>query len=101
MKTRTIQIGNSDDKLTQMQWAKFYAAVDMFVNARSEQVHFSGLSRGDAPWQNAAWVFTIHENTTKYLQGDLSRACAEFRQDSIAWLEGETEFITEAGWKFT
>lgn len=56
MDTITIQIGNSDNKLSQMEWSAFIKDVVEVVESLASVVHFYGTSLGDAPWQNAAWV---------------------------------------------
>jgi len=92
MTTVTIQIGNSDDKLTQAQWAHFLRRVDNAVSRRAKQVHFCGTSHPDSEWQNAAWVFEIGENESLRLYDDMKVFCEMFNQDSIAWTEGKTIF---------
>jgi len=94
MKTLTIQIGNSDNKLTQSQWSNFCDAIDSLVTACAFHVHFKGFSPGDAPWQNACWVVVVDNDK---LQADLlpklSRLSFRFLQDSIAVTIGETVFV--------
>lgn len=95
MKTVTIQIGNSDDKLSQGQWADYSQKVANSIGAYAEEIHFSGFSVGDAPWQNAAWVIVIDNEylQEERLRNELTIFRKEFKQDSIAWTEGETKFI--------
>lgn len=93
-KTIIIQIGNSDDKLTQKEWSAYVKKIERAIIKHASEVHFSGFSVGDAPWQNAAWVFVPDpEGFTKYLPERLREIRTEYRQDSIAWTEGETQFI--------
>lgn len=93
MKTITIQIGNSDDKLTQKEWAQFVDAVHMSISNRCEEMHFSGGSSNNAIWQNFAWVFTCQEKHIDTLKSRISAVGGTFKQDSVAWTEGETLFI--------
>ena len=97
MKTITIQIGNSDDRLAQAEWAKFCKSVDAAIQQITKlclgSVHFSGMSFGDAPWQNAAWVFNISSKGATRLKVELIEIKARFNQDAIAWTEGDTNFI--------
>ncbi len=95
MKTVTVQIGNSDDKLTQERWAKFNGFVNYAIARRAHKIHFSGHSNSVAPWQNSAWVFEIEKERADMLLHDLATLCEMFSQDSIAWTEGETQFIKE------
>jgi len=92
--TTVIQIGNSDDKLTQAQWAHFFKRVDNAVRSRASQIHFSGTSHPSAEWQNAAWIFEIDETPSLRLYDDMKVLCEMFNQDSIAWTEGKTIFAT-------
>lgn len=94
MATTIIQIGNSDDKLTQVQWAHFFRNVDNAVKSIASQIHFSGMSHPSAEWQNAAWIFEIEETPSLRLYDDMKVFCEMFNQDSIAWTEGKTIFAT-------
>lgn len=94
MKTITVQIGNSDDKLTQKEWSEFTLEVHESIMDYSNEIHFSGGSYFNAPWQNAAWIFTVSSQKTMPLRELLLNAAVRFRQDSIAWTEGVTTFIS-------
>lgn len=94
MKTYVIQIGNSDNKLTQNRWAHFVAGVDLAICSHCTQVHFKGGSDWDAPWQNACWVCVpISDEAASLLRSDLALEAARNNQESIALTVGETEFI--------
>lgn len=92
MKTVTLQVGNTDDKLRQAKWSQFVeiigAAVEIFG-----KVHFSGGSDWYKPWQNACWVFEIEDDKIEPLKTDIARIRGLFEQTSAAWTEGETLFI--------
>lgn len=91
--TVTIQIGNSDNKLTQAEWANFVTSVRRVVGTYAETTHFYAPSPGDSQWQNAAWVIECHKNMKSYLVRELKRIRAVYSQDSVAWTEGKTKFI--------
>jgi hypothetical protein len=99
MKTITLQIGNSDDKLTQAEWAEFVDAIDDAINRMvgglPGELHFSGGSANCAKWQNYCWVFTMTKDPT--ITSEFKRAISGIRivcrQKSVAWTEGETSFI--------
>ena len=58
MTTITVQIGNSDDKLTQWRWAQFYDETrDAILSAGQALMFFSGASYPTAKWQNAVLFF--------------------------------------------
>ena len=93
MKTVTILIGNSDDKLSQKEWAEFVRTVSMYLTGVADW-QFSGISHGDAEWQNACWVVLFHtEDDFNRVKKLISKLRNEFHQDSIAWIEGYTEFL--------
>lgn len=112
MTTVLVTIGNSDDKLTQREWADFQQRVDHLVAIAATEVHGRFHSLPHHPWQTAAWSFTIHPEATvgsgaaalagepndepaaAWLAHALRDAAHEFRQDSIAWTEGPTTFLT-------
>lgn len=92
MSTVVVQIGNTDNKLTQQEWSEFYDEVDRIMRD-SGTVHFAAPSVGSAPWQNACWAVTLHAPDTWYLRKRLRNLAADYQQDSIAFLVGETEFV--------
>lgn len=102
MKTITLQIGNSDDKLSQRDWSYFVNEIDHYLNVtmtRYVTIHFSGSSHSYAPWQNHCWVFEkINDKFEDYVLGTIKKQvskCAKeiYKQDSIAWTEGTTELV--------
>ena len=95
-KTVTVQIGNSDDKLSQREWSDFVGRVHGSIGYFADQIHFSGHSSPNVCWQNAAWVFEIEAvepPLASHLREELAKIRAEFKQESVAWTEGETSFI--------
>jgi hypothetical protein len=93
VKTITVQIGNSDDKLSQKQWSLFVQHIDKVIQEYATDVHFSGASVGWAPWQNACYVFTCADYMIDGLKQNLSLTARRFSQESVAYTEGETYFI--------
>lgn len=92
-KTVTVQIGNSDDKLAQWDWAEFVKAVQRTVEVHTSQIYFFGTSIPTETWQNAAWVFEVDEESAAPLQRILKRTARMFKQDGIAWTEGMTYLL--------
>ena len=90
--TVTVCIGNSDDRLTQREWHLFYLDVDNVIDAHSSHIHFSGSPPSVSRHQNACWVFKTNVKA-KELQESLIRLCRLHKQDSIAWVEGETKML--------
>lgn len=94
MQTVVIQIGNSDNKLTQSEWADFIATVHDAVMCLSREIHFSGGSTWSAPWQNACWVCIADNDGAYSLRQAMRVACERYRQDSIAMTFGSTEMVS-------
>lgn len=94
-----ISIGNSDDKLTQREWFEFYRDVDNAVRFTSVKlgtpvVHGAWTSLPIVPWQNACWCVELTPGLSERLRRVLPFMAHEYRQDSIAWAEATTEFLT-------
>lgn len=88
-----IQIGNTDNKLTQQEWSEFIYDVEVTIKHWSSQIYFSGFSRPDVSWQNACWIFSCTELDAIGVQEQLVDIREIYKQDSIAWSELTTEFI--------
>lgn len=93
-KTIVIQIGNSDNKLSQKEWANFIAETRLAVGSRCGNVHFDGGSGFDSKWQNMCIVADVYQSDIEGLAEDLSQLCVSFCQDSIAVTVGDTKFVT-------
>lgn len=94
-KTIYISIGNSDDKLTQADWAQYCIEVTAAIERTCTRIHGRWLSAGDSPWQNACWcVVPLDAEHEAELRKALASAARAWLQDSIAWAEAVTEFIT-------
>jgi hypothetical protein len=96
MITVAVQIGNSDDKLSQFHWAAFIDRTQKTIERRAKQIHFHGHSMPTAPWQNAGWVFEVEEKQAAELQFELSDLAKDFKQDAIAYTFGRTIMINPA-----
>jgi hypothetical protein len=88
-----VSTGNSDDKLSQKEWADFLFEVDHSVQGHAAEVHGQWFSSPRSPWQNACWCLEIGPEAGASLRRSLARHAARFRQDSIAWAEAQTMFI--------
>lgn len=90
--TAVVQIGNSDNKLTQGEWSGFIE--DLYTAAvEMGQIHFFGFSDPTAPWQNCCVVVEIPVPLEIRLRATLSRMARDYRQDSIALTVGTTHFV--------
>lgn len=93
LRTITLQIGNSDDKLPQVKWCDYCTATGELVRKFADRVHFAGYPPGCEAWQNACWVFEIESAAVVGLMDVLIALRKRFNQDSIAWTEGVTAFL--------
>lgn len=94
MDTAVISIGNSDDKLTQAKWSAYVSDVSWIISRYALHPHFSGLSVGSSPWQNACWIVGLPPDfDINQFKFELRRIAQKYGQDSIALLVGNTEFV--------
>lgn len=93
MKTVTLLIGNSDDKLSQSAWHDYFKTVNHKVLYFSREIHFSGGSLTVEKWQNYCWVFVMDESRYPVFLSWVKTARIFFNQNSVAITVGETEFI--------
>lgn len=96
MKVVYVSIGNSDDKLTQEQWHRYYVSTNMLIRHATETIIGAWVSEPASAWQNACWAFVPPTEyvSVEHLKMKLSEVAREFHQDSIAWAEAPvTEFI--------
>jgi len=93
MKTVVIQIGNTDNKLSQQTWARFCVDVGSIVKAYANEIHFAGGPSTDSSYQNMAFIFTCDENHLIGLRSVLRNCRAAYSQDSIAYMEGNINLV--------
>lgn len=109
-----ISIGNTDDKLTQLEWSKFVAdtrqVIDYTICGTGPEhpwgkVHGAWFSAPSDPWQNACWCVELDDGGPDFrrtpaeiLKGRLAGVATEYRQNSIAWaVAPNTEFLSGGG----
>lgn len=92
-RTVVVQIGNTDNKLSQQEWSQFIKETESVLAGFVGQVHFSGGSSPDAPWQNWCFVHVSYYEHEESLKIRLKELALKFRQDSIAVTFGETQFV--------
>lgn len=92
IKTVTIGIGNSDNKLTQEEWHGFIERMRGLFGG-SIKVMFEGFTEPASPKQSAGWVIQIAESAVSGFKARVMWVRAEYRQDSVAFTVGDTEFI--------
>ena len=92
--TFVVCIGNSDDKLSQTEWAEYIDCVRALVAAYGKHVHFVGYTAPASKYQSATFVFEPYDGDEEQFLWRLGAAVRRYRQDSAAVVKGETEFIT-------
>lgn len=82
-----IEIGNTDNKLTQQEWSRFVNQVEFAVRQTSQQIYGIFLTEPSQPYQSAAFHGVFSETGGKQLTQYLLDIASEFRQDEIAVCE--------------
>lgn len=93
MKTITVQIGNTDNKLTQQLWSKYVLDVKSLFNDYNIKIYFFGASETYAPWQNVCWVFECPNYLINTITDSLVEIRKQYNQESIAIQVGDIELI--------
>lgn len=98
-----VSIGNSDDKLTQEQWATFVNAVQETIDnalryaGDGSSIHGRWLSEPASKYQNACWCIEFMDALCPEippLRNWLRNLARIYNQDSIAWAEAiKVEFL--------
>lgn len=88
----TIQIGNTDNALTQQEWSLFCSQLRVMC-ANVGQIHFAGGSNPDSPYQNYCVCVDVTESELENFKTKISDLRLRFRQDSIAFTKGFTQFL--------
>mgnify|MGYP001580517744 CR=1 FL=1 len=93
MKTISLLIGNTDNRLTQKEWSKFVEDIKFSVHCCCNTLFFFGGPPNYSEWQNVAFVFGIKDDQIPELKARVTHDRIQYQQTSAAWVEGETEFI--------
>lgn len=94
-----ISIGNSDDYLSQERWAEFVGVLHTLTDPYADDAwvmarHGEWFSDPWSPWQNACWCVELDEDAAPALKAELGRVARRYQQESIAWAEASTTFLT-------
>ena len=93
MKTATVCIGNSDNKLTQQEWHKFIHEINNAVTLYTFATYFNGFSNPDKEFQNGCWVIGINEENIDNFEYHIMLIRKQFKQESIAFVYGDTKLV--------
>lgn len=93
MITVYVSIGNSDDKLSQAEWANYVQVTRNLLRLRAREIHGEWYSAPDSDYQNACFCVVLGDDADT-IRKSLAELRAAWRQDSVAWAEVPvTEFI--------
>lgn len=82
-----VGIGNSDDKLTQQEWAALqHDVMNIFDDHNVEMIGY-WHSLPDSMYQNACYCIVADLDKIPEMKGQLAALATIFRQDAIAWSE--------------
>lgn len=84
MKTVTVAIGNSDNKLPQSQWSQYCIDVAYVVKNHTSHVYAECYSLPNSAWQNAVFLFGATDAALGYLRWRLADLAKQYSQESIA-----------------
>jgi len=93
IKTLTIQIGNSDDKLKQAQWCGYVRETKLCIERWATSIYFFGGSSTWEMWQNVCWVISCREDKIEVLQDEIADIRTKYHQESVALTIGDTVMI--------
>lgn len=85
-----IGIGNSDDKLSQREWALLQIEVKQALHERNANLIGEWHSYPDSIFQNACFALDVDQALVPELKGDLTALATMYKQDAIAWAEAPT-----------
>jgi hypothetical protein len=80
-----VSIGNSDDKLSQHDWANYISEVRRVIGRVAVTTHGVWFSCPDVTWQNMCIGFEILDQRAPDLRDALRALATYYAQDSVAW----------------
>jgi hypothetical protein len=88
-----LSVGNSDDKLTQVEWCNYVVEMTARVVAAGHP-HGQWASNPVGAYQNACWCVEFSNAADVAEAREVATEIRKkYRQDSVAWAVAETEFI--------
>lgn len=85
-----VAIGNSDNKLTQAEWAEFVKDTRAALDHYGERTYGVWFSAADVPWQNACICKEVSQREVLKLRAALREIRKHYRQDSVAFVVIDT-----------
>lgn len=88
-----VSIGNTDNKLSQHEWAKFVRAVGEMLRCYETMRFFFGGSATYEPWQNVCWLCQVNDLQLAEIKANLTSLRELYKQESAYILWGVGEFV--------
>ena len=93
IQTVYVTIGNSDDKLSQLEWSHFYRDTNEAMFTHSSHQHGAWISPAISAFQNACWCIEIDSSMVYLLMDRLRYIGRQYKQNTIAWAEVPAEAV--------
>lgn len=89
-----VSIGNSDDHLTQREWALFQIDLQQLLHDAGALFHGEWYSNPNSIFQNACVCMELPDALASGVKQKLIALAGKYVQDSIAWAHAPvTEFL--------
>lgn len=89
-----LTIGNTDNKLSQKDWQQFQKDFKQTAESLAEKVWGVWYSDPKTPYQNMCIGILLSESNVKVLEDHLRELAIRYKQNSIAWSDAKTRFIS-------
>lgn len=97
MNNTAILIGNSDDKLSQVEWSLFVDEVRIVLNRANKFFYFTGGSNPESSFQN--YCFVVSGSISSELWEELDIIRLKYKQEAIAIISGISTMIGNPNYK--
>jgi hypothetical protein len=90
-----VSVGNTDNKLSQVEWHEFTYAIDERIRQYGK-VHFFGGPPNWMKWQNVAWIVEVDDGSwekVNSLRSEITEIRKKYNQESVFVMLGEGLFI--------
>lgn len=88
-----ISIGNTDNKLTQMEWSNFVVDMEICIEKYNAQKHFFGGASNWEQWQNVAWIVECEQKAINEFLASISDVRKKWKQESAFVIVATGMFI--------
>jgi hypothetical protein len=89
-----VEIGNSDNKLDQAQWAAFCEDTEQVIMGYATDVFGMYYSLPHSRFQNACFHLSVAGDEWNNFESDIAEVKDQYNQESVAVSQGDTVFVT-------